>query len=82
MNPVIDHHLLDLYERSAGDPQRLPASQPVDADLWEMIEALMLDLHLIRHGYATSGHARHTENRLKELCTDASVVERMKTMRV
>lgn len=82
MSLPIDNALLDLYERCAGDPARLPAGAPPDAERWERVDELLLDLHLIRHGYADPGYARHVDRALKEACADASVVERMHALRL
>lgn len=82
MSHTIDHSLLDLYERCAGDPARLPAGTHPDAERWERVDELLLDLHLIRHGYADEGYARHVERTLKEACADATVVARMHALRL
>jgi len=79
---MIDHSILDHYERTAGDPQGLPHGHAIPPELWEAIDELLLDLHLIRHGYADEGYARHVERELAKLCADGSVVERVKRIRL
>jgi hypothetical protein len=79
---MIDHSILDHYERTAGDPHQLPHGHGIPADLWEAIDEFLLDLHLIRHGYADEGYARHVERELSKLCADSSVVERVKSIRL
>lgn len=78
----IDHGILDHYERTAGDPKGLPKGHGISPELWEIIDELLLDLHLIRHGYAEDGYARHVDRELVKHCADASVVERMKALRL
>ncbi|MEX1131800.1 MAG: hypothetical protein WEC15_01120 [Flavobacteriales bacterium] len=79
---MIDHSLLDHYERTAGELQKVPQGHGIAADLWEILDELMLDLHLIRHGYADEGYARHVERELTKVCEDASVIERVKALRI
>jgi hypothetical protein len=81
MSARIDHELLDAYERTAGDPGLLPAGHPYSLEAWELLEALLLDLHLLRHDYADAQYARHVDRELERHCSDASVVERIKGMR-
>jgi hypothetical protein len=81
MTERIDHELLDAYERTAGEPGLLPAGHDLSIELWELLEALLLDLHLVRHDYADEQYARHVERELERHCSDASVVERIKSMR-
>ncbi len=81
MSAIIGHAELDAYEACNGDPGRLPHGQAFDTGVWELLEALLLDLHLLRHRYADEAYARHVERRLVELCTDSTVVERMKAVR-
>ena len=79
---TIDHGLLDHYERTAGDPQRLPQGHGISPELWETVDELVLDLHLIRHGYTEDGYTRHVDRELEKVCADASVVERIKALRL
>ena len=52
-------------------------------DLYEGVAGeLLLDLHMMRHGYTTDSYDRHVERRLKELCAGEDVVERMKALRI
>jgi hypothetical protein len=82
MTSHIDHGLLDQYERTAGEPKLLPQDHGIAAELWEALDELLLDLHLIRHGYADAGYARHVERELDRLCADASVIERIRALRI
>jgi len=82
MTPPIDHSLLDLYERCGGDPARMASAERPDMERWERVDELLLDLHLIRHGYTDEGYARHVERELQKACADASVVERMHALRL
>lgn len=82
MSRHIDHGLLDHYEQSAGEPHHLPPDHGIASELWEALDELLLDLHLIRHGYADEGYARHVERELTKLCADASVIERVKALRL
>jgi hypothetical protein len=79
---MIDHTLLEIYEKAQGDLDRVPADQrkALMAD-WTALEEILLDLHMIRYGYTTEGYARHVERRLSALCGDESVVERVKASR-
>lgn len=79
---TIDHGTLDHYERTAGDPKELPKGHGIPPELWEVIDELLLDLHLIRHGYADEGYARHVERELSKLCADGSVMERLRNIRL
>ena len=81
MSGRIDHALLDRYEQVGGELERLPMELRPDPATWEVIDELLLDLHLIRHGYASDGYEKHIEKQLREICADASVVERIKAMR-
>ena len=80
---MIDHTFLDIYEAAAGDPDRVPAAHRnlVGAN-WTVVDELLQDLHMIKHGYTTEGYEKHVERRLQESCTDESVVERLKTLRL
>ncbi len=82
MNGPIDHALLDLYERVAGELERLPVDLRPDPFVWEVIDELLLDLHLIRHGYATDGYEKHVARRLAKECADESVVQRMHAIKL
>jgi hypothetical protein len=79
---MIDHALLDIHEKAQGDPDRVPAEErhTLGPD-WTAVDELLLDLHMIRHGYTTEGYEKHVERRLKEECADESVVERLKGSR-
>lgn len=76
----IDHALLDRYEAAGGDPARDRYREPADAGRWEAVDAMMLELHMVRHGYARDGYDRHLERELERLCADATVVDRLKAM--
>jgi hypothetical protein len=80
---MITHRLLDVYEAAAGDPERVPPQErdQVGPD-WTRLDELLLDLHMVRHGYTTDGYARHLERATAEACADASVVERLKALRL
>ena len=80
MSRPIDHALLDDYERTKGDPSLLPKDQVIDPDLWELMDGILLDLHLIRHGYADEAYARHLERRLHEVCADSGVAARLRRL--
>ena len=80
---MIDHALLDLYEKSKGDPRRLPEEERNGLEPgWTVLDELSQDLHMIRHGYTTDGYAKHVERRLKRECADESVVARLRAMRL
>ncbi|MGV3638429.1 MAG: hypothetical protein ACO1NQ_12385 [Flavobacteriales bacterium] len=79
---MITHDLLDAYESVKGEYEKLAWGRKPDEQLWETVDEVLLDLHLIKHGYASDGYERHIERRLKEVCADASVVERLRTLRV
>lgn len=81
MSGMIDHALLDRYVQVAGELERLPADLRPDPAVWELMDELLLDLHLIRHGYASDGYEKHIEKRLREACSDESVIERIKAIR-
>ena len=78
MSPTITMELLDRYEEVKGDLERSPMAHSVDREAWELVDELVLDLHLINHGYATESYERHVERRLKEVCTDAGTIERLR----
>ncbi len=79
---MITHDLLDTYESVKGEYEKLPWGLRSDETLWEIVDGLVLDLHLIRHGYATDGYEKHIEQKLKDLCADATVIERLKALRL
>ena len=79
---MIDHLFLDTYESVQGEYEKLPWGNRVDETLWETVDGLLLDLHLIKHGYASDGYEKHIEKKLKEVCKDESVVERVRAMRL
>ena len=77
---MITHDLLDTYESVKGEYEKLPTTNKPDAALWEAIDGFLLDLHMIKHGYATDGYAKHIEKELKRICADENVVERLRTL--
>ncbi|MBK9177073.1 MAG: hypothetical protein IPM46_12235 [Flavobacteriales bacterium] len=79
---MIDHAFLDSYESVKGEYEKLPWGMRPNEQLWETMDGLVLDLHLIRHGYATDGYAKHIEKELKRLCAGAGVAERLKAMQL
>jgi len=79
---MITHDLLDAYESVKGEYEKLPWGQKPDEQLWEAVDGLLLDLHLIKHGYATDGYAKHIEKELRRLCADESVAERVRNMKL
>ena len=80
---MIDHAFLDRYEAVGGELERLPAEErAVLVSTWTTVDELFQDLHMIKHGYTTDGYERHVERQLKVLCADASVVERLRTMKL
>ncbi len=82
MSAVIDDVLLDRYVEVAGELERIPTAQRPSTELWELVDELLLDLHLIRHGYATEGYDKHVQRLLEKVCADASVVQRMHAIRL
>ena len=80
--PRITHDLLDKYVQVKGELEKLPDRREVDADIWEIVDQLLLDLHMIRFGYTTEGYERFVDRRLEEVCADRSVVDRMKGIRL
>jgi hypothetical protein len=78
---MITHDLLDAYESVKGEYEKLPWGTKLDEKLWETVDEVLLDLHLIKHGYASDGYERHIERKLKEVCADPSVAERMRGLR-
>lgn len=79
---MITHDLLDAYESVQGEYEKLPWGKRVDETLWDTVDGLLLDLHLIKHGYASDGYEAHIERKLKEVCEDESVAERVRAMRL
>ena len=79
---MISHDLLDAYESVKGDYEKLPWGKKPDEKLWESVDALLLDLHLIKHGYATDGYEQHIEKELRRVCTDESVVQRVRSLQL
>lgn len=77
---MITHDLLDAYESVKGEYEKLSWGKKPDEQLWESVDALLLDLHLIKHGYASDGYEMHIEKELKRLCADESVVARVRTL--
>lgn len=73
----ITHDLLDKYVSVKGELERLSDRADISPELWEIVDQLLLDLHMIRHGYTTDGYARFVERRLNELCASEDVVQRM-----
>lgn len=80
--PQITHELLDKYMQVKGELERSPDRKEIDPDLWEIVDQLLLDLHMIRHGYTTEGYERFVDRRLQEVCADHSVVDRMREIRL
>lgn len=77
---MITNDLLDAYESVKGDYEKLPWGRRPSEELWEAVDGLLLELHLIRHGYADEGYARHVERELKKQCADDSVASRMRVL--
>lgn len=77
---MITHDLLDAYESVKGDYEKLPWGKRPSEKLWEAVDGFLLELHLVQHGYADDGYARHIERELKKQCADASVIDRLKAM--
>jgi len=82
MSPTITLELLDRYEQVKGELERAPSAHQVDRGAWELVDELMLDLHLIDHGYATESYQRHVERRLTEVCADAATIDRLRHLRL
>ncbi len=78
---AITHAFLDVYALAQGEPERVPGAPVLDMELWEVVDGLMLDLHLERHGYADEGYSRHLERELQALCAETSVVDRLRALR-
>lgn len=77
---MITHALLDMYESVQGEYERLPLTARPDELLWSMVDGLVLDLHMIKHGYASEGYVKHLDRELKRLCVDESVVKRLREL--
>jgi hypothetical protein len=82
MTPTITLELLERYEQVKGELERSPSSPLVDREAWELVDELVLDLHLINHGYATESYERHVERRLKDVCADADTIDRLRHLRL
>lgn len=78
---MITHDLLDAYESVKGEYEKLPWGKKPDEKLWETVDTLLLDLHLIKHGYATEGYTAHINRKLKEVCLDSSVSDRLLSLK-
>jgi hypothetical protein len=78
----IDHPLLDQYVSVKGELEKLPSASAFDPELWEIVDQLLLDLHMIRHGYTTEGYEKFVDRRLKEVSADATVETRMRELRL
>jgi len=81
MNGRITHALLDHFTSVAGDPDKLPTGHGVDPEAWQALDELLLDLHMMRHGYTTDGYAKHVQRRLAEECADGTVITRLHALR-
>jgi hypothetical protein len=81
MSKKIDHQFLDLYESVKGEFEKLD-TPTADADLWELVDQLLLDLHMIRFGYTTEGYEKYVDRRLQEVCADSSVADRIKDLKL
>ncbi len=79
---LITNELLDRYVAVNGELERLPDPGSIDPELWEIIDQLLLDLHMIRHDYTTDGYAKFVERRLHEVCASEAEVLRMKEIRL
>lgn len=73
----ITHDLLDKYVSVKGEFEKLTDRDGIDPVIWEIIDQLLLDLHMVRHGYTTDGYAKFVERRLNEVCAGEDVVQRM-----
>lgn len=79
---MITHELLDAYESVKGEYELLPWGKRPDEKMWEAVDGLLLDLHLVKHGYATAGYEKYLEKELLRLCSDENVIERIRGMRM
>lgn len=78
---VIDHALLDLYELYKGELDRSPHAGTAELkEPWALLDELLLDLHMVRHGYANSGYAKHLDRRIIAHCADDSVAKRLRAL--
>ena len=82
MTPTITLELLDRYEQVKGELERSSSAHLVDPAAWELVDELVLDLHLINHGYATESYERHVDRRLKEVCADEATIHRLRHLRL
>jgi len=80
MSRPITMELLELYEGVKGELERIPDRGSIDPGTWELLDELVLDLHLIAHGYATESYEHHVERRLKEVCMNEAVIARLRTL--
>ena len=55
MSDLITHQLLDQYESVSGELEKLPLNDRPDGALWDLLDELMLDLHLINHALCQGG---------------------------
>ncbi|MBK8339106.1 MAG: hypothetical protein IPK99_03410 [Flavobacteriales bacterium] len=77
----IDHALLDLYEQHKGEPERMsPADRDKLKEAWALLDELLMDLHMVRHGYAHAGYAKHLDRRIDAHCADEHVAERLRAL--
>lgn len=79
---MITEELVDRYASVAGELERLTDATENEKVIWGLLDELLLDLHLIRHGYADEAYARHVERRLRQLSADAGTIEKIKLLRL
>lgn len=79
---MITHELLDAYASVQGEYEKLPLGHGFDEALWDELDGLLLELHLVKHGYAHAGVERHLERELERLSADATVASRIKGLRL
>ena len=79
---MITHELLDAYASVQGEYEKLPWGHGFDEALWDELDGLLLELHLVKHGYAHPGFERHLEREMDRLCADADVAARVKGLRL
>ena len=78
---MIDHALIDLYEEYKGELERVPQNKAAGLkETWALLDELLMDLHMVRHGYAHAGYAKHLDRRIAEHCVDESVQERLRAL--
>jgi hypothetical protein len=82
---IDDHTFLDAYESpQKGDPDRLTGGRtPTKSSvrIGPSVDELLLDLHMIKHGYTIRRLRAARRAPLKEACADVSVVQRVKAER-